>query len=191
MKKQLLFIAGAALLFSACSKSGSNNVVPGTSSAASTAKVAAKRGDEGKALSGSLNYAFTDAFDMPCVFGSYTPVGNLYGSGTLTHLGLSTSKIKPCVVPIFLGGAQIGDSVGVECATLVAANGDQVFTSIRPYALYFISATSASGTLHADITGGTGRFHDASGSFSGTVTVFFNTGTATCTGITGTINYDE
>jgi len=93
MKKQLLFIAGAALLFSACSKSGSNNVVPGTSSAASTAKVAAKRGDEGKALSGSLNYAFTDAFDMPCVFGSYTPVGNLSGIVYLQNKALRGANI--------------------------------------------------------------------------------------------------
>jgi hypothetical protein len=191
MKKQLLLIAITVLFISSCSKSNNNNVAPSSETAVSASQSSQSKiaGKCGKALTGSLNYAFTDAFDLPCVYGSFTPVGNLYGTGTLTHLGLSSSKIKPCVSPIYLGTVQIGDSVGVECATLVAANGDQVFTHIRPYGLYFISATSASGILYADITGGTGRFAGATGGFSGVVTVFFSLGTATCAGITGTIDY--
>jgi hypothetical protein len=191
MKKQLLLFVSAALIFSSCSKSNSNNAVPdpNTTSATNGSTQPKVAGRGAKEFSGSLAYSFTTAFDLPCTFGSFTPVGNLYGTGTISHLGLSSSKIKPCVIPIFSGGTQIGDSVGVECATLVSASGDEVYTNIRPYGLYFIGPTSAMGMLHADITGGTGRFAGATGGFTGTVTVFFSTGTATCTGITGTINY--
>src|SRR5690606_10600790 len=104
----------------------------------------------------------------------------------LTHLGKTYSMVKPCLAPIMQDGNYIGDHVGVECAYFQAANGDFLYCYTYPYDMY-ISPVGSVGIANVDFVGGTGRFANATGSFSGTVTVG-PTG-ATFSNINGTIIY--
>jgi hypothetical protein len=140
-------------------------------------------------ISGSIHYTYTTAFDLPCDCGTAgTAAGNYIGSGTLTLLGLSSSKIKPCLSPIYSGTTVTGQHVGMECNTLVAANGDELYCNILPYDIMY-SGMDAVGVCNVDIIGGTGRFTGATGHFAGTATVHLLLGTADLEGISGTINY--
>ncbi len=181
MRTYLSLLLGIVLLASSCRKT--ENVVPSGASAdiAATAK-------QSRPISGNMYYQFASDYDLPCDCGSNFPAGNFYGSGTMTHLGNANSKIKPCVSPIFSGTTQIGNHVAIECATFIAANGDEIWCTTRPYNLMF-GATAASGTAIVDFVGGTGRFANATGTVTGLVTVPYGTGTASFTNINGTINY--
>jgi hypothetical protein len=203
MKKSLLLMTGMIIFMTSCTKTNKDTLTDNTASPTSTHTIAGKHS---RPFKGSINYAFATNFDLPCDCGSYSVAGNFYGTGNFTELGLTTSKIKPCVSPIyatrptapvtnghtaespFLGGTPIGNHVGVECASFVAANGDELYLSIRPYDLMFGPA-AAVGTCYVDIVGGTGRFTTATGTFSGTVTVPYTTGTASMTGVDGVIEY--
>ena len=72
-------------------------------------------------------------------------------------------------------------------ATITAANGDQIFTSFSGQ-LSPVSSDLFTVSLNNIITGGTGRFAGASGSYTSTGTANTGAGTATTT-FTGTINY--
>ena len=85
------------------------------------------------------------------------------GAGHATHLGNSRFEMfntaNFTTIPISLTGT----------GTFYAANGDQIFTSVSG------SSTpnddgSATAVIENTITGGTGRFRNASGSFAGTTT---------------------
>ena len=193
MKKQLLFIVCAALVITSCRKS-TDSVPFNTSNQQSvptsnnTTTNPHNSGRSANPFRGSMNYVFVSDYDLPCSCGAYYVVGNLYGTGEFAHLGLVTSRIKPCVSPIFTSGVHTGDHVAVECAFLTAANGDELDCYTHPYDLIY-GPTAAVGTVHVDFVGGTGRFADATGSFTGTVTVPYGTGTASLTDVDGTINY--
>jgi hypothetical protein len=186
MKKQLLLIACAASLIASCSKP-KNEKFPVNEAATTTAANAAAR--SASPFTGSITYHFSTAFDLPCDCGAFYPGGNFEGTGNFSHLGASSSRIKPCLAPIIVEGAQVGNHVGVECASFVAANGDELYLHTHPYDLMFVGPATAMGVCTADMVGGTGRFASATGSFTGTVTVYFATGTATLAGVTGTIAY--
>lgn len=180
--RNLLFIAfSATVIFASCKKDDACMQPATTSSTTETAKKA------GVPFKGSMTYNFV-AENVPCDCGSYFPVGNLFGTGNLTHLGNATSKIKPCAAPLMNGDVRIGDIIGVECGSFVAANGDEVYCHTYPYNLYY-TATAAVGTITCDFVGGTGKFANATGSFTGTITVPYGQGIATFTNIDGTINY--
>lgn len=180
MKKTLLFLMSGALLVTACTKGTNENT-----SKNAVVKTAARQASP---FTGSITYHFAPDIDLPCDCGSYYPAGNFYGTGNLNHLGMSSSKIKPCLSPIITDAGHVGDHVGVECASFVAANGDELYLYTHPYDLMY-SGPFAVGTCTADFVGGTGRFASATGSFTGTVTVHAATGTATLTEVNGTINY--
>lgn len=180
MKKMLLFLLSGALMVTACNK--------GTKEDISNSAVVKTVGKQARPFTGSITYHFATDFDLPCDCGAYYPAGSFYGTGNLSHLGMSSSKIKPCLSPLFSGTEHIGDHVGVECASFVAANGDELYLYTHPYDL-MTSGPYGIGTCTADFVGGTGRFASATGSFTGTVTVHAATGTATLTNINGTINY--
>ena len=183
MKHRLLLLAVALFFITSCSRTNDNNVVP-TATNDTPHKVAGK---SAKTLTGSLHFSSTNSFDLQCNCGSVgsVPGGNFLGTGTLTHLGLSTSKINPCIYPID-GGS--GFHVLLECNTLIAANGDELTCHILPYDIIW-SGSDLIGTAEIDIIGGTGRFAGATGHFSGITNVHFFIGTADMTGINGTINY--
>jgi hypothetical protein len=189
--KKLLTIMSAAFLLASCSKSA-NEVLPTDAiSASETEEGALKKDcndDNGKPFKGSLVYHYTESFNLPCNCGSFADAGNYFGTGNLTHLGNSTSKIKPCIALIFSGSAPIGVHVGQECGSFKAANGDEIYTSVAPYDMYFNSTGGAAGTLVVTFAGGTGKFKKASGSFTG-YTTNDGMGTVTLDVLSGNINY--
>lgn len=182
MKNQvLLLLACAALGFSSCKKTDCNEPTTAAPSLEATAKNA------GKPFKGSMVYNFTGE-NVPCDCGSYYPVGNLVGSGNITHLGNATSRIKPCAQPLIVGGQEIGQIIGIECGSFVAANGDELYCYTYPYNLMY-TATALAGTIKCDFVGGTGKFKNATGSFTGNISVPYGQGIANFTNIDGLINY--
>ena len=102
------------------------------------------------------------------------------GTGNATHLGLFT------LASDFTVDATTGTGSGTFVWT--AANGDQIFTSVTGTAVVSFPMVSVSET--STITGGTGRFLDASGSFM--IERSVNLLTHLTTGsFTGTINLDH
>lgn len=191
MKNGLLALFAAALLITSCSKKNDNTLLQSTQATEQGSQALSAKGGAKVArnISGSMHYVFTTEFDLPCDCGTAgEAAGNYTGTGTFTHLGRSSSMIKPCLSPIFSGSTMIGQHVGMECGTLVAANGDEIYINIQPYDIMF-SGADAVGVCNIDITGGTGRFAGATGHLSGTATVHLLAGTADLTGVAGTINY--
>jgi hypothetical protein len=83
------------------------------------------------------------------------------GSGQATHLGKVTQNLTIALTP-----TGPGTFTGVGTTTIVAANGDQLFGT-------FTEALTTTGphigfAFVITITGGTGRFADASGRMTGT-----------------------
>lgn len=180
MKNKLFLVALVTLIAASCSKN-SETLVPTINQ-----ESLEKKGPKARPFKGSLAYSFAPNEDLPCDCGDYYPVGTFQGTGNLSHMGNSYSQIKPCVSPLIEDGNQIGEFVGVECAYFVAANGDSVYLYTHPYNLYY-TPVGAVGTATVDFVGGTGRFTNATGTFTGKVTVGA-TG-ATFTGLSGTISY--
>lgn len=182
MKLQLLSILGAALLISSCTKSSNEELTGNTTpNTLSNARVA------GKPFKGAMMYHYNSELDLTCDCQEYTSAGTFSGTGNITVLGLTTSDIKPCAAPIFAGGAFVGNHVGVECASFVAANGDKVYLYTHPYDVVF-TAAGLVGHPSIDIIGGTGRFSAATGSFTATLTIL-TASDAALTDINGTISY--
>lgn len=185
---------GAAIVLASCSKNANELLPSNTLSASETEEGALKKDDcgdndnDGKPFKGSLIYHYTESFNLPCSCGTLTDAGNYYGTGNLTHLGKSTSKIKPCISLIFSGSTPIGVHVGQECGSFVAANGDEIYTNVAPYNMYFNSTGGASGNLKVTFAGGTGKFKKAKGSFYG-YTTNDGMGTVTLDVLSGSINY--
>ena len=180
MKNKLILVACAAIMLASCSKSN-DSIVPVVNT-----EDLAKKGPKSRPFSGSMSYSFAPNQNLPCNCGDFFPVGTFSGSGNLSHMGKSSSLIKPCVKPIIQDGNYIGDHVGVECAFFVAANGDSLYCYTYPYDLLY-TPVGAVGIAKVDFVGGTGRFANATGSFTGTVTI--GASGATFTGLTGTIVY--
>jgi hypothetical protein len=91
--------------------------------------------------------------EHPCVLLN-TETGEVRG----THIGAGTWSSFETVD--FCTDPAVGDVIGEF--TLTAANGDQIFGTYNTVVLAGDGTIAASGTY--DITGGTGRFEDATGS---------------------------
>ncbi len=180
MKNYFMLSALIVVLFTACNKD--NSVVPTVNEDASSL---AKK-NQPRPFKGSLSYSYSVTQDLPCDCGDYYPVGTFEGTGNLSHFGKATSLIKPCVAPLFEDGVQIGEFVGVECAYFEAADGDIAYLYTHPYNLLYTPG-GAVGNATVDFIGGTGRFQNATGQFTGTVTVLG--ATASFTNLKGTIMY--
>jgi hypothetical protein len=87
-------------------------------------------------------------------------------AGQLSHLGAFTATGNESFTPLGLPPAIPYTLTGTE--TLVAANGDKLFGTVDGTGVNNAGATS--GTNVVTITGGTGRFADASGSYTETYT---------------------
>lgn len=181
MRDLLPLMLGAVLFAASCSKT--DNLIPAADQQAKQEQPAMKQGP--KPFSGSMVYQVSTAFDLTCNCDPTTTnfYYNLLGSGTLSHLGLSTSKIKPCITL-----TSYGFHVANECGSFVAANGDELYTTVSPYDLNFNPSTGFSGTLHVTFAGGTGRFTTATGSFDATLSIDFSN-VATLIVTSGAINY--
>ena len=111
------------------------------------------------------------------------------GTARISHLGKTTYSLDYTITP----GAP-GTFTVAGTAEFVAANGDSVFTSFTGPGQN-TSPTASVTTVSSTITGGTGRFEGASGSFTTTVltdnvSMVGTTGTADQTLTSrGTISY--
>lgn len=183
MKNQLLLIVMIAVLAASCQKSDNGMSLSQDPQSGSALK------NNGVPFKGAMLYTQSTTLNLPCNCGAMSTVGNFDGQGNITHFGLLKSKNKTCASPIMAGSIQIGNHIVIECGSFVAANGDEIYVNIAPYDIYF-GNTAASGTMSAEFAGGTGRFANATGSFTGTITVpYSNPNTVSLTNINGTINY--
>ena len=179
MTKSLFLLISTIVLISSCSKSN-NEIIPASNQQGQT-KTAGRTSNP---FTGSVYYSVSTQ-TLGCDVGTFSDFGTFAGAGILSHLGNSTSLIRPAVT--YLSN---GVHVEIECAEFTAANGDKLYCYTHPYDIIATPAAGASiGTVQVDFTGGTGRFANATGGFTGTVTVPFTPGSASLTGINGTINY--
>ncbi len=184
--KHPLLIAIMLLTIMSCRKAG-NDVVSTTADNGTAATAMQK--STSVPFKGSMTYTLNTTLNLPCNCGTLATVGNFDGQGTVTHMGLLRSKNKTCASPIMAGTTQIGNHIVIECASFRAANGEEIYVNINPYDLMF-GPTAATAALYAEFAGGTGRFSNATGSFTGTITLHYNNpNVVTLTGIDGSINY--
>lgn len=115
-----------------------------------------------KSMNGTIVYT-TIGSPSSCGCPSSTQPGPLFeGSGNISHLGLSNATVASCAI-VSPGVFDFVES----CATLVAANGDEIFLDPQPYSLVFDPLCQCfSGNSVVDVIGGTGRFSNATGSFN-------------------------
>ncbi|NJD28593.1 MAG: hypothetical protein FIA92_09885 [Chloroflexi bacterium] len=107
-------------------------------------------------FSGSLVGGAAQVPDAGCPFGVRTEV---WGIGQVTHLGRTSMTASHCTQ--FLGAPETG------VQTFVAANGDRLEMSYVLTSDPYVPVEGAVLTLHGQtvVTGGTGRFAQASGEF--------------------------
>jgi len=114
--------------------------------------------------------------------------GSVSGPFRYAHLGNGTFHADTTLTPLTPTTTHIAGT-----NTYVAANGDQLFTTISGTST--VTTTASEVTIVDTITGGTGRFADASGTFTATgpaMTVSFNFPFVTSTGtntVEGRISY--
>ena len=140
---------------------------------------------------------------FPAAFATHSTPFNGRGSGTFTdtskttvlitgtgyydHLGFTTLRFPSTIT----GSAACGGFTAIEQDTYTGANGDSVFQTVHDT----ICPTSTPGAFQLTgsftVTGGTGRFTDASGSGTVNASVTFTSATSgTFAGTqTGTITY--
>jgi hypothetical protein len=92
-----------------------------------------------------------------------TGAGSVAGSGQLSHIGRSTFTND--ITSLTITGP---DTFSFTLtAIIVAANGDELFTTATGTGT--LTATGSESTLVSTITGGTGRFADASGTITSSI----------------------
>ena len=136
-------LLGLCVLAAACGKGPSAPTSP--SSSVAEAGVTAATGGSELPVRGTLEASETEDGALH----------HLVGTGEATHLGRFT------LASDFTVNSTTASAVGT--ATWTAANGDEIFTTTIGQAV--ITFPMAAITETSTITGGTGRFADASGSF--------------------------
>jgi hypothetical protein len=101
-------------------------------------------------------------------------------SGQLSHLGAFTGTAVELFTPVGLGPLIPYTLTGTE--TLVAANGSKLFGAVNGTGLNNTVDLTAQGTNVVTITGGTGRFADATGTFTETYSTSYVVSGTTATG---------
>ncbi len=127
-------------------------------------------------FNGSFSGSFTITSTTP------TTKATITATGHLEHLGKTTFAGKATMT----GTSECGGFTATEQETFTAANGDQIFASATDVACPTSNPNIIHVTASATITGGTGRFAHASGSFTTQVTAAAASPTATTGTISGT-----
>jgi hypothetical protein len=127
------------------------------------ARAAAKGSD--RPLTGTTTGTLTVSLPSGATTSSFT--------GNFSHLGATTGGDAATIV---LTSPATFTYTGTD--SLVAANGDKVFSTFTGSGA-FTSATTIESTQVNTITGGTGRFADASGTFTVTISSVVISGSAT------------
>jgi hypothetical protein len=126
----------------------------------------AAAGSSDRPFKGFLVGGGDPALDGGCPYGLRT---DSWGSGEVTHLGLATMTSSHCTPLTPATEPQPISGVG----RFVAANGDileMTYTGMADPIIPFIEGAPIRAWSHHVITGGTGRFADATGEFDMTVT---------------------
>ena len=103
-------------------------------------------------------------------------------TGHYEHLGLTTFVGKATMT----GPSECGGFTATEQETFTSANGDQLFASATDTACSTSNPNVIHITASVTITGGTGRFADASGSFTTQASAVAASPTATSGTLSGT-----
>ena len=160
MKKQipLLLAFFASLFLISCQKEVINPLEAGQNGLAITAI----NQQESKMSEGGV--PFKASYDVTSVLLQPPPniIQNVSGTGIASHLGKSTFDAISYVTvtahpPFTVTGTR----------TITAANGDQIFTTFSGTSVPVVNGKNGA-DLNETITGGTGRFADASGHFTTT-----------------------
>ena len=126
-------------------------------------------------FNGSFSGSFILTSTMP-------PKATITGTGNYEHLGLTTFVGKATAT----GMSECGGFTATEQETFTAANGDKIFASAIDIACPTSNPNIIHVTASSTITGGTGRFAHASGSFTTHVSASEASPTATSGTISGT-----
>jgi hypothetical protein len=120
MKTLLSLIFCALVILTSCTKTdtGSLSNAPGKNSPELRQSTPFK---------GTLVFLATTDFDLACDCGTFLPTANYFGTGNFTHLGLTTSKAKGCIAPVYVNNVLVGFHINSLCTSLVSANGDEVY----------------------------------------------------------------
>lgn len=160
MKKQipLLLAFFASLFFISCQKEVINPLEEGQHSLSVSANdnQESKMSERGVPFKGSYNTSSVLLQPPPNI------IQNVKGTGIASHLGKSTFDAISYVTvtahpPFTVTGTR----------TITAANGDQIFTTFSGTSVPVVNGKNGA-DLNETITGGTGRFADASGHFTTT-----------------------
>ena len=156
MKKQhfVLFAAFASFYFMSCQKEAISPLEESRNSFAASANEENKMSEAGVPFKGSFNTSFV------LLQGPPNMIQIVSGEGVASHLGKSTFEALTSVTvnpqpPFTVNGTR----------TITAANGDQIFTSFTGSSTPVVNGMNGA-DLQETITGGTGRFANASGSFT-------------------------
>src|SRR6267143_3889187 len=120
-------------------------------------------------------------------FTNTSPTVLITGTGYYDHLGLTTLRFPSTIT----GPASCGGFTATEQDTYTAANGDSVFQTVHDTICPTSTPNAFQLTGSFTITGGKGRFADASGSGTVQASITFTSATTgTFSGTqTGTISY--
>jgi hypothetical protein len=127
-------------------------------------------------FNGSFSGTFTITSTTPTTKATITATGNYEHLGKTTVLGKASMT----------GASECGGFTATEQETFTAANGDQIFATAIDVACPTSNPNVIHVTASSTITGGTGRFAHASGSFTTQVSATAASPTATTGTISGT-----
>jgi len=185
MKRTMCALALAAAL-AACAGSGEkpfNPVGPNVSATAAAAAAIAPAAHGPRVVAREVNGVLKGRFDFTRLWG--TEWWEFYSdstcAGTVTHLGLS--ELRTTHIPDMTTGALTGGTF-----TLVAANGDEIHGT---YEGLGTADPERPDLVHGEaafvITGGTGRFEGATGTFTATFIEVLDDPTWASAGVTWTL----
>ena len=157
MKKQIsiLLVFFVSFYLISCQKENANSLEENRNSLSVLANVQeSNMSDAGVPFKGSFNTSFVLLQGPPNI------IQIVSGEGVASHLGKSTFEAHTSVTvnpqpPFTVNGTR----------TITAANGDQIFTTFTGSSTPVVNGMNGA-DLQETITGGTGRFTNASGSFT-------------------------
>jgi hypothetical protein len=150
-------ILGVCLFAAACSGHEVNSATSPTSAAFAPAQTQAQGGAQ-LPLNGSFTQKGTGTLNCPPTCPPTTLRINGSETGTATHLGRFSATSEDVV--------NLATRTNTGVFNFVAANGDELFTRTTGREDEFVPPNISHVTLVATITGGTGRFAAASGTFT-------------------------
>jgi hypothetical protein len=194
MKKQWLMILVLGLFWMGCNQD-SNSLLPQEeeivqiqSTENSQEEINLRRNNQPRPFKGTIVYEQVAANGLECGCTNGQLV-QIEGSGTVTHLGRVSSATSYCLL---LGAAQNcpgpGALVNNACLTITAANGDEINLDVlTPYETC-ITACCFEASIQGTFNGGTGRFDDASGTWTAEIIQELGSPVSTVT-VDGQITY--